>query len=348
MAESNPGAEGEAAIAAYREALRGFTEALTLLHISCGAPSYRDMGRASVAPKLTGAGITEALTGRRLPSQAALLEFVRVARALAPEQSAATLPTQAELMEEWSGRWQKTKLLQRQAQAPLQHLRATVNDTLHEAEQAAQKTRNQAREEAAGLLDSARTEAERLRAQARDDAHELLRRARQDAAELSRSAKERVSPGRSVGGERKAGRARRLVGRLPRRRVLPVVVAGTVVLTGSAVYIGVDAFGGHRPGSCTSALDRPSRVMVAQAGPRTAGVVEQAAGQRLPDSFITVLPGGAPFAGSPSASPTLSSSSSPGPASQASSSSSPAPSASTSRPPTQGAAAVSKAGGGCE
>jgi vacuolar-type H+-ATPase subunit H len=348
VAESNSGAEGEAAIAAYREALRGFTEALTLLHISCGAPSYRDMGRASVNPKLTGAGLNEALTGRRLPSQAALLEFVRVVRSLAPEQSAATLPSQAELVEEWTGRWQKTKLLQRQAQAPLQHLRATVKDTLKEAEKAADKTRSQAREEAAGLLDSARTEAERLRAQARDDAQELLRQARQDAADLSRSTEEQACPSQGVDRERRAGRARRVLGRMSRRRVLPVVVAGAVALTGGAVYIGVDAFGGHKPGSCTSALDRPSRGTVAQAGPRSAGAVEQAAGQRLPESFITTLPGGVPFADSPSPSPTLSSASSPGPASDASSSGSAAPSASLSQHPTKGATAASKASSGCE
>ncbi|MGW1923352.1 DivIVA domain-containing protein [Streptomyces massasporeus] len=348
MAESEMGAEEEAAIAAYREALRGFTEALTLLHISCGAPSYRDMGRASVTPKLTGAGLNEALTGRRLPSQAALLEFVRVVRVLAPEQSAATLPSHAKLVEEWSGRWQKTKLLQRQAQAPLQHLRASVNDTLHMAEQDAEKTRSQAREEAAGLLDSARTEAERLRAQAREDAQELLRQARQDAAVLSRSKDGQASPGRGDVVETRTGWARRVAGRIPRRRVLPVLVAGAVVLTGSAVYIGLDAFGGYKPGRCTSALDRPSAVMVAHAGQaRSGGTVEQVAEQRLPESFITILPGGAPFAGSLSPSPALSSFSSPTPASDASSSGSPTPSASASRHPTKGATASAKTGSRC-
>jgi vacuolar-type H+-ATPase subunit H len=341
------GAEEAAAIAAYREALRGFTEALTLLHISCGAPSYRDMGRASVTPKLTGAGLNEALTGRRLPSQAALLEFVRVVRVLAPEQSAATLPSPAKLAEEWSGRWQKTKLLQRQAQAPLQHLRASVNETLHEAEQDAEKTRSQAREEAAGLLDSARAEAERLRAQAREDAQQLLRQARQDAAELSRSREGQASPGRGEDREARAGWARRVAGRLPRRRVLPVLVAGAVVLTGSAVYIGLDAFGGYRPGRCTSALDRPPAVTVAHAGPRSGGIVEQAAGHRLPRSFITIFPGSTPFAGSSSPSPTLSSSSSPTPASDASSSGSPTPSATASRHPAKGSTAAAKTGSGC-
>jgi vacuolar-type H+-ATPase subunit H len=342
------GADEAAAIAAYRDALRGFTEALTLLHISCGAPSYRDMGRASVTPKLTGAGLNEALTGRRLPSQAALLEFVRVVKVLAPEPSAATLPSHAKLVEEWSGRWQKTKLLQRQAQAPLQHLRASVNDTLHEAQQDAEKTRSQAREEAAGLLDSARAEAERLRAQACEDAQELLRQARQDAAELSRSEDGPASPGRGDDpGEARPGWARRVARCLPRRRVLPVVVAGAVVLTGSAVYIGLDAFGGYRPGHCTSALDRPSAVMVAHAGPRSGGTVEQVAGQRLPESFITIFPGGAPFAGSSSPSPALSSSSSPTPASDASSSGSPPPSASASRHPTNGATASAKTGSRC-
>ncbi|MEV3973469.1 hypothetical protein AB0K68_35940 [Streptomyces sp. NPDC050698] len=347
MAESDMGAEGEAAITAYREALRGFTEALTLLHISCGAPSYRDMGRASGTPKLTGAGITEALTGRRLPSQAALLEFVRVARALAPEQSAATLPSQAELVEEWSDRWKSTKLLQRQAQAPLHHLRTTVNDTLNQAEQDAEKTRSQARDEAAGLLDSARTEAERLRTRAREDAQEILRQARQKAAEQSRSGEEQANPDRGDGGRTEAGWAGRVAWRLPRRRVLPVLVAGAVVLTGTAVYIGLDAFGGYEPGRCTSALDRSSAVTVAHARPGAGGTVEQAAGHRLPRSFITILPGGTPFAASPSASPTLPSSSSPTPATDASSSRPPAPSASASRHPTKDATAASKTDSRC-
>ncbi|MFJ1975308.1 hypothetical protein ACIO93_42575 [Streptomyces sp. NPDC087903] len=53
--------EDSAALAAFREALHDFADELNRLHISFGAPPYRDIVRASVRPKLSNAGIHEAL-----------------------------------------------------------------------------------------------------------------------------------------------------------------------------------------------------------------------------------------------------------------------------------------------
>ncbi|MEU5255167.1 hypothetical protein [Streptomyces longwoodensis] len=52
---------GDAAVVAYWEALHDFADRLNAFHIFCGAPSYRDIAKASREPKLSQADITEFL-----------------------------------------------------------------------------------------------------------------------------------------------------------------------------------------------------------------------------------------------------------------------------------------------
>ncbi|WP_406301147.1 hypothetical protein OHA61_00545 [Streptomyces sp. NBC_00885] len=162
-----------AAIAACNEALLNFTTELNRLHIAFGAPSYAMLVTASARPKLTKAGINEALTGKRLPSVEALLEFVRVvSNPLPPPDDSPTYRARPELVAPWRKRWQEVKLLQRQAQDPWKRLRTTVQNTL-----------DQTRNEGEAILTKAREEAERIIEQARLDADEW-REARKAETEL--------------------------------------------------------------------------------------------------------------------------------------------------------------------
>ncbi|GAB3170734.1 SPFH domain-containing protein [Streptomyces incanus] len=152
--------EDAAAIAAYDAALRDFTIELNRLHIAFGAPSYAAIVKASVRPKLTKAGINEALSGKRLPSVDALLEFVRVVTSpLPPPVDAPAARCRPELAEAWRTRWQEVKFAQRQAQAPWRRLRGTVRETLDEAYREAQAVRAAAHDEAARIVAEARRRA---------------------------------------------------------------------------------------------------------------------------------------------------------------------------------------------
>lgn len=80
MATEAPGVEQQdrEAIDAYEAALEAFAERLNLVHISGGTPSYATVAAASVRPRLTTTGLNEMLTGKRLPTLEALLEYLRV------------------------------------------------------------------------------------------------------------------------------------------------------------------------------------------------------------------------------------------------------------------------------
>ncbi|MFF3312997.1 hypothetical protein [Streptomyces sp. NPDC002952] len=302
MAESSLNeVEGSAAIAAYREALCAFTEALVLLHISYGAPSYRDIVRASKSPKLTNAGINEALTGKRLPSQAALLEFVRVVSAGDHRQAPAQAldSAQTALIQEWGGRWQSVKLLQRQAQAPLRHLRASVQDTLDEARRDAEAVRSAAHAEAGRVLDEARAEAARLRSQARGD--EAEPRPPEASTGDRRNAREPTGPlsawvGLGLWWTSWCWRSRV---RVPVAGVCALGLAGAVAL----------ALGGFNeaPDTCTSALHAPAGAGATpdvRANARSSRTgARGAANDVAPQMFVTQVATGYPL-GFPTAAPT--------------------------------------------
>ncbi|WP_031030608.1 hypothetical protein [Streptomyces sp. NRRL WC-3725] len=150
-------AEDAEAIAAYDAALRDFTIELNRLHIEFGAPSYAAIVKASVRPKLTKAGINEALSGKRLPSVDALIEFVRVVSNPLPALSDGPTPRcKPGLADEWRARWRDVKFAQRRAQAPWRRLRDTVRETLDKAVQDAAAVRTAAYGEAESIIAAAR------------------------------------------------------------------------------------------------------------------------------------------------------------------------------------------------
>ncbi|MHB0911678.1 hypothetical protein ACYCCF_30935 [Streptomyces argenteolus] len=115
------------AIKAFEAALTAFAEELTLLHIASGSPSYSTIASASVRSRLTKSGLAEMLTGKRLPSQEGLLEFVRVVTTPSglDKPTAAKFRADPNMVQEWRDRWQHVKVLQRQAQRARKRLRVT-------------------------------------------------------------------------------------------------------------------------------------------------------------------------------------------------------------------------------
>ncbi|OQQ13077.1 hypothetical protein B0675_39280 [Streptomyces sp. M41(2017)] len=285
--------EDSAELAAYREALHDFADELNRLHISFGAPPYREMVRASVRPKLTNAGINEALTGRRLPSQETLLEFVRVISTLSDTPpGAAGARLRPELAAHWRGRWQDVKLRQRQAQTPLRHLRATVKELVDAAREEAEGIRAAAHEDAARIRSAAEADAERLRAQASSEAAELRQQAAQTATPPGPEARKRDSAEVALRGKRRG----QLISGLASRRWVPAAVVGALAVAAVTVYAVTGGFGGQ-PDSCTSALERPAGVVARSGtgnGRGTDGVVDRAALDLLPQAFITIFPGSWP------------------------------------------------------
>ncbi|MFG2334679.1 hypothetical protein ACGFMM_34465 [Streptomyces sp. NPDC048604] len=172
-AEVDPG--DTEAMAAYEEALRSFAFDLNKLHIQFGAPSYSQIVAASVRPKLTKAGVNEALCGKRLPSRESLLEFVRVVSSPAAPKTGAPAGHGASrrLMDHWRERWAEVKLLQRQAQAPWKRLRNTAKGVLE-----------QALGEAEGVRRAVHEEADRVRTDARAEAGDILQAAHDEAARI--------------------------------------------------------------------------------------------------------------------------------------------------------------------
>ncbi|MFJ3811235.1 DivIVA domain-containing protein [Streptomyces sp. NPDC090073] len=282
---------------AYWEALHDFADELNAFHISCGAPSYRDIAKASHEPKLSQAGITEFLKGRRLPQLKALMEFIRVL-SLEPHAATGEAASPDVVRQEWRERWTHVRGLQRQAQDPLSHLKTTVKATLDQAEKEAEALRTAARAEASRIRADAEAGADRLTAEAREQADELLERARERAEGL-RADDETAEPDKAA--PTRLLRLRRLLSR-------PAPVAAAAVLAVSGSVLGVVLFYGQAPGPCKSASnDAPSSAWSAtDLGLQPMGAVakEQEGAKRLPDSWITNwhLPSGTPAGQSTSAS----------------------------------------------
>ncbi|MEU7428071.1 hypothetical protein [Streptomyces sp. NPDC040750] len=164
-------AEDAEAIAAYDVALRDFAIELNRLHIAYGAPPYAAIAKASVRPKLTKAGINEALSGKRLPSVDSLLELVRViSSSLPPAPDASTPRGQRELLDAWRARWREVKFTQRRAQMPWRRLRDTAREIRDEALRDAEAIRAAAYEEAEQIVSEARRMADELRKTVSDEA----------------------------------------------------------------------------------------------------------------------------------------------------------------------------------
>ncbi|MHC0429533.1 ATP-binding protein [Streptomyces sp. O3] len=199
------------AAAAYDAAYAAFTDELNRLHIAYGAPSYSEIAKASVRPKLSRAGITEALTGKRLLPMPALLEFVRVVSN--PMPPAHDVPSdfaaQPELVDEWRARWADVRYLLRQVQAPMSRVKQASKEMVAEALRESEALRLKAHEQAESLRREAEAEAELVRSQARADAaamqehvqelrfriegevEDSRQQARREAAQLLRDARTR-------------------------------------------------------------------------------------------------------------------------------------------------------------
>ncbi|XUL89231.1 ATP-binding protein [Streptomyces galilaeus] len=161
-----------AAAAVYDAALAEFTDALNRLHIEFGAPSYSEIVKASERPKLSRAGINEALSGKRLPSLDALVEFVRVVTN-SGSQTRSTAPGHAAFPErvgEWRERWREVKYRQREVQAPARRVRRATKTLVAEALAEAESVRAQAHEQAERIRNEALAQADHVSSQARQDA----------------------------------------------------------------------------------------------------------------------------------------------------------------------------------
>ncbi|WP_446038297.1 WD40 repeat domain-containing protein [Streptomyces sp. SID1121] len=171
MAESDSAAEQDrdrAAVAAYEEAFREFTIELNRMHVYFGAPSYGTLVTAS-GRKLTKAGINEALTGKRLSSLEALLEFVRVVST--PPKAREDYRPDPNLLNAWRTHWQKVKLLQKYASGPLKRIHVTTQDVHRQALRDAEHIRETAQD----VHEQALRDAEHIRETAQDVHEQALR-----------------------------------------------------------------------------------------------------------------------------------------------------------------------------
>ncbi|MEU6314130.1 hypothetical protein [Streptomyces sp. NPDC047014] len=275
MAAEEPVVEPQdgAAVDAYEAALDAFAEKLNLLHIASGFPSYATVASASVRPRLTTTGLNEMLSGKRLPSLEALLEYLRVVttpRGL-DKPAAARFRADAALVEEWRGHWQDAKLLQRRAQAASKRVRATIRQVHEDAVREAEALRAAARAEAEHIRTSAYAEAEDIRARA-------VRAGTTDGGTAGSATADGSAT--TDGGTTDGGRPDR-----PGRRGsvgLPAALAVAVVAV-VAILVG-DSFTGT-PGDCQ---DDRTRAAVPSGGH---GAVRPVAFAAEPASLITFPPG---------------------------------------------------------
>lgn len=306
MTYSNPQVEPEdaAAIAAYEEALREFTIELNRLHIAYGAPSYATIHKASVRPKLTKAGLNEALSGKRLLSLETLLEFVRVVSNPQPPlpDAPATSRARPELADQWRSRWQHVKFLQRQAHPPWNRLRATVQDMVDQALREAENVRATSHEETAHLRASAEAEAERLRTQAQHDADQLLQRAQAKAEQLHLQALQDAEELRASARADTDRTSSRWCARLlsPRHGWRPLVAMAGVGLAGAglAYTLAADSLTGQLSNSCRPTRAHTATPATPRAGLQPGGTSQQAAAAHEPQGVI--FPTGSRWSGSPS------------------------------------------------
>ncbi|MGW6846415.1 hypothetical protein [Streptomyces sp. NPDC054958] len=124
----------------FEAALAAFSEELSLFHIACGSPSYATIASASVRPRLTKSGLTEMLTGKRVPPRETLLEFVRVVTTPSglDKPAAEKFRANPETLNEWRDRWEHVKVLQRRFhranKRPPTTVKQTHDDVLREPE----------------------------------------------------------------------------------------------------------------------------------------------------------------------------------------------------------------------
>ncbi|MEU3668331.1 hypothetical protein [Streptomyces virginiae] len=314
------------AIDAYEAALEAFAEELNLVHIAGGTPSYATVAAASVRPRLTTTGLNEMLTGKRLPTLEALLEYLRVVTTPSglDKPAAAKFRADAALIQEWRGHWQDAKLIQRRAQAANKRVRATVRQVHDDAGRDAEALRTEAHAEAERIRTSAHADGEDIRARARRDADELLARAR------NTTAPERAEPHRTESTGVRVGLPPGL-GRVAWLRPAGAVLA--VAVLAAATILVSDSFTGT-PGDCRDGRTQAAGLYADAVSFRDHGRARPVAFAAEPAAFITVPAGHPLLRGFPTPSTASTTGESPAPDASRTPEASPTPSPSATPTPT--------------
>ncbi|WP_308280694.1 nucleoside monophosphate kinase [Streptomyces coelicoflavus] len=156
----------------YARELTNFAEALHVLHVDRGSPSYRAVSAAAETAgrvSLSSSAISEAFSGKRLPSLDFTLELVR--QLAGPDQ---------EVREDWRERWKRVKLCQRQSVA-----RRRQSKPQHET---GHSTQRGPLDSGRAALSAVRLEAERIIQAAQAEAETIIESARIRADEMTASA----------------------------------------------------------------------------------------------------------------------------------------------------------------
>ncbi|MEU3550567.1 nucleoside monophosphate kinase [Streptomyces longwoodensis] len=157
---------------AYARELAAFADALHVLHVDRGSPSYWEIAAAAGAAgrvSLSSSAISEAISGKRLPSLNFTLELVR--QLAGADQG---------VREQWRERWKRVKLHQRQASAyrkqsgarnkipggPDQPLLRSDQEVLSAARFEAERIVKDAQAEAESIIEAARIQADEMTASA--------------------------------------------------------------------------------------------------------------------------------------------------------------------------------------
>lgn len=160
------------AVDAYARELAAFSDALHVLHVDRGSPAYREIAAAAGAAgrvSLSSSAISEAISGKRLPSLDFTLELVR--QLAGSDQG---------VREQWRERWKRVKLHQRQAGA--YRKRSGVRSKIGQGPDQSPPGSDQE------VLSAARLEAERIVKEAQAEAESIIEAARIQADEMTTSA----------------------------------------------------------------------------------------------------------------------------------------------------------------
>ncbi|WP_416873932.1 ATP-binding protein [Kitasatospora sp. SC0581] len=174
MSDDMVDADALDAAAAYDEAFADFLRDLERLYVEFGTPSYSQVCRAAKKTRLHKAGITDMLSGKRLPTVDFLIEFVQVLTFLFPDGLGGR--SSSDVVGHWRLRWVDLKARQREVQSPLNSIRRATKNMVEASVRSASET-----ERRAVCL---RTEAEADAARIRAEAQKVLEDARREADHL--------------------------------------------------------------------------------------------------------------------------------------------------------------------
>ncbi|MFI5800156.1 hypothetical protein [Streptomyces sp. NPDC051677] len=98
----------------FDDELVAFAQELSDLHIACGRPSLTEITRRAHSFELTKSGVSEALTGMRLPQREFLVALVRVLVACGDGKETRAISLGDPRLTVWSDEWARLSQLQRQ------------------------------------------------------------------------------------------------------------------------------------------------------------------------------------------------------------------------------------------